>query len=638
MITNTLLVTFRNNYNKGIILSKKLKVHISRRWYPNPGPFIEASIRITNPTTSEIHNACRALMILQPRVITTVGFLRFNNNPYYFAFPLTKPYDNNLKPIIPNSEGTVQKSNIFTDPKLLEELINGMKAQNIPEEIIKQSINEIKLIIGGEDRIMALDYVLRRYIPITDQYYIAFKEILKELSLIQKDKDVLAMAKYYAGLLETLKKYLEYTLPQTEGPYMSTSYQEYLRLMDHTDANNIERKKDFYDFIKTERITRCFFSEEFKDQIIQNEKALKILNDPNIEALSEKEVIALFNRLGIITYPDALYNTPLNAVNIEGKLMQDTYIQEEGEGPKIKAKVYTVLIKDNYISTKGGLLSEADITSVVQTIKDNKVIVGTITSDPSKETLVLSGKRLHLTIAIQDPCNKDSYLIVGNLTSAGEDTIVLSKQQHYLEESTPDGTTLLTLRDKEQRFLLSKIFVRISKDEYKENAKGTGYLQGNDEEGFSIMQKVVDSFLKNKEVICNQPVESLKEFTLKQLLDSAKYFLQKETQQLQGDLNMLVTKLSKMNEEKLQETLQRIKSQRTNWLKEVKKKKYYEGLTSKEQVLYNLYDKLVEIKKRSKEIIKKTTDKDHIETMKAKRMTEREQDQQEYHYNNMQGD
>jgi len=47
---------------------------------------------------------------------------------------------------------------------------------------------------------------------------------------------------------------------------------------------------------------------------------------------------------------------------------------------------------------------------------------------------------------------------------------------------------------------------------------------------------------------------------------------------------------------------------------------------------------LVEIKKRSKEITKKIAEKTHIEIMRAKITAEKEQYQQEYNYNNLQGD
>ena len=625
---------------KGVPLLKQTNIHISIRWYPNPGIVANAT-RTPNPHSIEVYKALKALQMIKPSN-NAVGFPRSNKYPYYPLYPKTKPYDNPLmpsslfaiKPALASTQNTLDSSvetKVLLDPVLLQQIVKVGLSQGISEEDTMSKLMDTALVTGEVSRMMALNYLLTRNLEMSDQYYITLKEILEEWSIIQNEQDILSITKAYEELFKNLKNYIESQLPVKEGPGMSKNYKEYLQLIKHIkdiDSSTLTSKKDFYEFIKTEEKSRCFLPEDFEQQIAQNEKALKIVFDPTTtKTLTEREVLALLHRVGVVTYPDASYFVALNAVNRDGSVAKDNYIEKESEGVKILSKVYRVLVKDNYVSVKEDRLSIADAKSAIKSIEAGQLKVGTITSDPDHQTLIISGKRLHPIVVIQHPRDKDAYLIVGNLTSAGEDTLVLSKKQPNLDNNE-DNMALSDVpeKDKEQRFLLGKSFIKISKAEFKEKVNGTTYLEGNDEQGYSIVRKIIANFQQNKESICDQPVEALQEFTLEQLLDSAKVFLFEETQQLQQNLNQLVTKLVKMSENDRKDHLNKMRSQGNNELKNARQKEYYENLTRKEQVLYNFYKKLVEIRAKSKEITKRIKDKIHIEEQKenAKKALEKE--------------
>ena len=326
-----------------------------------------------------------------------------------------------MPPSIKTGHVTSLKENVLgkevssSSTDLINQIRKHGEAHGLLQEETNEILKQIQLVKGFEPRIIALNYLLKHDTKISDQYYVAFKEILKELTIVP-DKDVNMITNNYSEFFENLKGYIKRNLPQAEGPYISKNYQEYLRLIAHTNENNLERKKDLYDFIKSEKISRCFLPEDFESQIAQNKKALEsIFSNLDINTLTEQEILALLHRVDVVAYPDALYYVVLNAVNAKGILVRDTYVQRESEGPKIQSKVYAAIVKENSVSTRDDILDKAYFESIVRAIETKKIIVGTIISNPDGKTLLLSGKRLHNVAAIVDPTDSDFIIIIGCL-------------------------------------------------------------------------------------------------------------------------------------------------------------------------------------------------------------------------------
>ena len=109
------------------------------------------------------------------------------------------------------------------------------------------------------------------------------------------------------------------------------------------------------------------------------------------------------------------FTVNLSAINSDKSIIKDTHMQKEAEGAKIQYKVYGILPKGNYISSKGNPVNSADFAAIEKSITDKKITAVTVTSDPDKTTIVLTGKRLHSLLVVEDPTDCNFFIIIGSL-------------------------------------------------------------------------------------------------------------------------------------------------------------------------------------------------------------------------------
>jgi hypothetical protein len=218
---------------------------------------------------------------------------------------------------------------------------------------------------------------------------------------------------------------------------------EYNRLFtkkDEEDQNEINKKlitlikKD----LKVALPKNLKTLEDYSIQKARYQEYKKIFDENNINNGSEKILLEIGRKLGILKYEDA----------------EDVYkIRELGDA-KMSSEIYKYLVKENNIVNKDIIF---DKEKIIENLVNKKFVVGILElKDPY--TIILKPEQKHILLGIEDPDDKEKIIILGYLTN----------QQPFV--------SLNEKNDKSQYFHYNNKLYRILQSDFKEVDNGNNYI------------------------------------------------------------------------------------------------------------------------------------------------------------------
>ncbi len=362
--------------------------------------------------------------------------------------------------------------------------------------------------------------------------------------------------------------------------------EEYQRLYKESSTPITESENAIRNYLSNASLSRCFVPDDYKSEIERNKEALSIL-EKYANNLTTPELMELVRRGGVIKNPNAIYKDD----------QHKTITVKEGEGPKLVAKIYSVMESHPMIFAKDH--KYPPVEQILDNIKSGNFLIGIINREHPPETLILSGHDLHYVLAVPDPDDPNYYLITAMFTSAKDsNTVELSTTQVINKD--------LSETNKPQMMRFSTRIVKIHKDSLQEYPEATAYVKEYTEKGQSVMDKVIKGIEGYSEVFKNYPITEPQNFTKNELIHLAKMFYQENITDLSNQLLKLETILNRLPDEDKASLLKIYNSQKRNYFDAERKQHIVNMLPKPYKILHKiqvmLETKYKQVKKANKTV------------------------------------